>query len=58
MLNQYAVDNPTLPVNLRCQGDGVPKAGPQQAAADSRGSQTCVCASIFEHGVAHAGGEG
>ena len=26
------------------QGDGVPKAGLQQAAADSRGSRTCVCA--------------
>ena len=37
------------------QGDGVPKAGLEQAAADSRGSQTCVCASTFEHGVAHAG---
>ena len=28
----------------RWLGDGVPKAGLQQAAADSRGSQTCVCA--------------
>ena len=28
------------------QGDGVPKAGPQQAAADSRGSRTCVCAKV------------
>ena len=26
------------------QEDGVPKAGLQQAAADSRGSRTCVCA--------------
>ena len=26
------------------QGDGVPKAGPEQAAVDSRGSRTCVCA--------------
>ena len=26
------------------QGDGVPKAGCQQAAADSRGSRTCMCA--------------
>ena len=26
------------------QGDGVPKAGLQQAAADSQGSRTCVCA--------------
>ena len=40
------------------QGDGVPKAGLEQAAADSRGSRTCVCASTFEHGVAHAGEEG
>ena len=29
------------------QGDGVPKAGVQQAAADSRGSRTCVCANTF-----------
>ena len=29
------------------QGDGVPKAGPQQAAADSRGSRTCVCANTI-----------
>ena len=26
------------------QGDGVPKACLQQAAADSQGSRTCVCA--------------
>ena len=38
------------------QGDGVPKAGAQQAAADSRGSRTCVCANTFVQGVAHAGG--
>ena len=29
------------------QGEGVPKAGVQQAAADSRGSRTCVCAYTF-----------
>ena len=29
------------------QGDGVPKACHQQAAADSRGSRTCVCAITF-----------
>ena len=29
------------------QGDGVPKACSQQAAADSRGSRTCVCANTF-----------
>ena len=29
------------------QGDGVPKAGQKQAAADSRGSRTCVCASTL-----------
>ena len=29
------------------QGDGAPKACQQQAAADSRGSRTCVCASTF-----------
>ena len=40
------------------QGDGVPKTGRQQAAADSRGSRTCVCANTFSRGVAHAGGEG
>ena len=40
------------------QGDGVTKAGLEQAAADSRGSRTCVCANTFELGVAHAGGEG
>ena len=40
------------------QGDGVPKAGPEQAAADSRGSRTFVCANTFGDGVAHAGGEG
>ena len=40
------------------QGDGVPKACPKQAAADSRGSRTCVCANTFSCGVAHAGGEG
>ena len=49
------------------QGDGVPKAGVQQAAADSRGSQTCVCANtqlvntihpapeIHEHFMIHKG---
>ena len=30
------------------QGDGVPKAGHKQAAADSRGSRTCVCANTFQ----------
>ena len=39
-------------------GDGVPKAGQEQAAADSRGSRTCVCANTFAIGVAHAGEEG
>ena len=38
------------------QGDGVPKAGPQQAAADSRGSRTCK--HLLGRGVAHAGREG
>ena len=33
--------------NLVGQGDGVPKAGPKQAAADSRGSRTCVCVITF-----------
>ena len=40
------------------QGDGVPKAGPQQAAADSWGSRTCVCASTLGLGMAHARREG
>ena len=43
----------------RGQGDGVPKACAEQAAADPRGSRTCVCAStFFVPGVAHAGKEG
>ena len=29
------------------QADGVPKAGLQQTAADSRGSRTCMCAITF-----------
>ena len=29
------------------QGDGVPKAGQEQAAGDSQGSRTCVCANTF-----------
>ena len=40
------------------QGDGVPKACPKLAAADSQGSRTCVCAITFCVVVAHAGGEG
>ena len=40
------------------QGNGVPKACQEQAAADSRGSRTCVCANTFCPGVAHAGEEG
>ena len=43
----------------RGQGDGVPEACEQQAAADSRGSRTCVCANTFCcERVAHAGSEG
>ena len=37
-------------------GDGVPKAWAQQAAADSRGSRTCVGANTSGPWVAHAGG--
>ena len=38
------------------QGDGVPKVGLQQAAADPRGSsRTCVCANTLVTGVAYAG---
>ena len=40
------------------QGDGVPKASLQQAVADPRGAQTCVCASSFLARVAHARREG
>ena len=39
------------------QGDGVPKACSQQAAADSRLSRTCVCANTFSSGVAPQGGK-
>ena len=35
---------------LNGQGDGAPKAGQEQAAADSRGSRTCVCANTFDVG--------
>ena len=34
----------------RGQGDGVPKECLEQAAADSRGSRTCVCASTYQGG--------
>ena len=37
------------------QGDGVPKAGVQQAAADSRGSRICVCANTFLQGGTRRG---
>ena len=37
----------TAHTNLEGQGDGVPKACPKQAAADSRRSRTCVCASTL-----------
>ena len=40
----------------RGQGDGVPKAGGQQAAADSRRSRTCVCANT-QTGGWHMQGE-
>ena len=36
------------------QGDGVPKAGLQQAAADSRGFRTCVSANTYPTGLAPA----
>ena len=39
------------------QEDGVPKAGLKQAAADSRGSRTCVCANTFLLRVWHTQGE-
>ena len=37
-------------------GQGVPKACPQQAAADSRGSRTCVCANTFSYREWHTQG--
>ena len=40
------------------QGDGVPKAGLQQAAADSRGSRTCVECYHPRYRGGSAGGEG
>ena len=48
----------SLPREDDGQGDRVPKACHQQAAADSRGSRTCVCANTSGPWVAHAGGEG
>ena len=39
------------------QGNGVSKACLEQAAADSRGSRTCVCANTLPRGW-HAWGEG
>ena len=45
-----------VPVNQRGHVDGVAKASAEQAAADSRGSRSCVCANTFDLGVAHAGG--
>ena len=39
------------------QGDGVPKACRQQAAADSRGSRTCVSASTLSPVGWHTQGE-
>ena len=38
------------------QGDVVPKACPEQAAADSRGSRTCVCAITFVRSEWHTQG--
>ena len=40
------------------QEDGVPKTCSQQAAADPRGSRTCVCANTIGSRVAPAGEEG
>ena len=49
----------TLRSNGGGQGDGNSNACHQQAAADSRGSRTCVFANTFyAFGVAHAGEEG
>ena len=42
----------------RGQEDGVPKASAKQAAADPRGSGTCVCANTLVTVVAPSGGEG
>ena len=48
----------TTHTNLDGQGDGVTMACPKHAAADSRGSRTCVCAITFVCGLAHAGRKG
>ena len=40
------------------QRDGVPKAGPEQAAADSPVSRTCVVCKHLSRRVAHAGEQG
>ena len=37
------------------QGDGVPKAGPKQAAVDSRGSRTLRVCKHLSWGIARAG---
>ena len=50
-------DNSLQHYNLDAQGDGAHKACQKQAAADSRGSRTCVCASTFDAVEAHAGFE-
>ena len=52
--------NPDTTLDPRCQsgpwpGEWVPKEGGQQAAADSQGSRTCVCANTLLTGVAHVG---
>ena len=39
------VKNPRM--KQRGQEDGVPKASAEQAAADSQGSRTCVCAHTY-----------
>ena len=55
LLQQYGerIEKLSQQDKLSGEGDGVPKACAKQAAADSRGSRTCVFL-----GVAHTGREG
>ena len=52
LLQQYEehIEKLSQQDRLSGQGDGVPKACSKQAAADSRGSRTCVCANTFSLG--------
>ena len=43
---------------LTARRDEVPKAGQEQGGGGLANSRTCVCATTFAIGMAHAGGEG